>query len=465
MKVLFIGPEHGRKRWVFYHAFSYLSAYIKKYMPDVEVDYVDVARFGMEKLREKYLSERHEVVAVTGLTSHYASVKEIIKFLNNNKAGNTKIFAGGAIISSYPEFMIQQLGADYYIMGEGEAAFLECLEAISSGKSLRNIRNVGFLENGKVVINESRPLISDLDELPWQDYETFNFREFVKQQNFSAQIFASRGCPYNCGFCYRIYGHTYRVRSVENVLEEMEFLIKEYKVYNIIFVDELFFSQKSRIEDFCRQMMKRKFNVTWHCGLRADLADTGILRLMHKAGCMEIGYGIESGSSEILKRMNKRTTAKQNLDAMRNTVEAGIFPASNLIIGYPGETRESIKETEDLLDRARCHAGMHFVQALPGTPLYNEVKEAGYIKDEEKYFLSLQVEIEGLPIDFTGMGKQFIENEQKRIMAKAWEYYVPLYKMYRRERFKYYLTHFNSNYMKQLPSKIIKHFKNAHAAS
>ena len=316
------------------------------------------------------------------------------------------------------------------------------------------VKNVGFLQDGKVVINEPRALISDLNQLPWQDYDTFEFGEFVKQQNYSAQIFGSRGCPYNCGFCYRIFGRTYRTRSVENVLEEIEFLVKEYKVYNIIFVDELFFFKKSIIEDFCKQLLRKKLRITWHCGLRADIADSKLLKLMHKTGCMEIGYGIESGSSQILGKMNKRATVEQNRNAMRMTIEAGIFPGANLIIGYPGETKDTIKETEKLLDDAQCHAGMHFIQALPGTALYQEVRSLGYIKDEEKYFLSLQKQIHGLPIDFTGLGKQFIENEQKRIMKKTQKYYQSCYEMYKRERFKYYLKNRNVNYFKHLPRKI-----------
>lgn len=463
MKVLFVAPEHGRirkkdgkVRWVFYHAFSFLSAYLKKYVDGIEIDYIDVNRHGMEELQRKYLSKKHDIIAITGLTSHYASTKELIQFLKKIKTNNTKIFVGGAIISSYPEFMIEHLGADYYVTGEGEEAFLECIQLISENKSLENVKNVGFLQDGKVVINEPRALISDLDQLPWQDYETFDFKEFVKQQNYSAQIFGSRGCPYNCGFCYRIFGRTYRTRSIEAVLEEIEFLVKQYKVYNIIFIDELFFFKKSIIEEFCRQLLRKKLRITWHCALRADLADLELLKLMHKTGCMEIGYGIESGSAEILKRMNKRATVEQNCNAMRMTIEAGIFPGANVIIGYPGETKETIKETEKLLDDAQCHAGMHFIQALPGTALYQEVKKLGYIKDEEEYFLSLQKEIHGLPIDFTGLGKQFIESEQKKIMKKSRKYYLQCYSMYKRERFKYYLKNRNINYLRQLPLKVLR---------
>ena len=456
MKILFVSPKHGRSGWEFPHAFAFLTSYVKRFIPDIKVDYVDINLQSMEELQEIYSANQHDIIALTGLTSHYASVKELVQFFKENKDDKTKIFVGGAIVSSYPEFMIQHLGADYYVLGEGEEPFVECIEAIAENRALNEIKNLGYLDDKTVVINQSRPLLSNLDELPWQDFETFGFSQAMEHNGYSALIFASRGCPFNCGFCYRLYGAAYRTRSVESVLDEMEFLIKQYNVYRFSFADELFFLKKSKVEKFCHELLRKNWGITWACLLRANLVEPNMLKLMKKAGCMQISYGIESGSQRMLERMNKRTTVEQNINALKITVKAGIFPGVNLIIGYPGETKQSIKETERMLDETCCHGGIHFIQALPGTALYKEVRDAGYIEDEEKYFLSLQREILGLPMDFTGLGKQFIEDEQGRITKKVHRYYVRSYNKFRWECFKYYLLNCNTNYLKLLPCRVVR---------
>lgn len=456
MRILFVYPEHGRVSWEFPHSFAFLSSYVKQYFDDLEIDYVDVNLQSMDYLYDLYKKKEHDIVALTGLTSHYASIKELIKFFQSNKFSRTTIVVGGTIISSYPDYMIRHLRADYYVLNEGEEAFVECIKSIAEDKELKDIKNVGYLDGNNVVINDSRPLIQNLDSLPWQDFETFGFRSVLKRNGYNALVFASRGCPFNCGFCYRLYGKSYRTRSVESVLAEIEYLVKEYKVYRISFADELFFFKKRNIVNFCNELMKKKWSVTWHCALRANLVEPDLLKLMKKAGCLQIGYGIESGSNEMLNRMNKCITAEQNRNAIKMTIEAGIFPGVNLIIGYPGETADSIRETEQMMVDTKCHGGMHFIQALPGSPMYAEVRDAGFIGDEEQYFLSLQNEIHGLPIDFTGLGKEYIESEQKRIMQRLHKYYIKQYNKFRINSFMFYLRHLNMSYFRLLPARLFR---------
>jgi anaerobic magnesium-protoporphyrin IX monomethyl ester cyclase len=456
MKVLFVLPQYGRGNWEFPYAFAYLSSYAKKHIPDIQIDYFDTNHGSMAELYEKYKKEHHNVIAFTGLTSHYASIKELVKYFRENKDDKTMIFVGGTIISSYPEFMIKHLGADYYVLGEGEEAFCECLQNIAENKSINQIKNVGYLENGKVIINESRELIADLDQLPWQDYESFGYDEVMKHNGYSAMMFASRGCPFNCGFCYRLYGSAYRTRGIESVLAEMEYLIKKYKVYRFAFADELFFLNRDRIEKFCLELINKRWGITWNCSIRANLAEPRILKLMRKSGCIQLSFGIESGNQRMLEKMNKRTKVEDNINAIKLTKQADIFPGLNLIIGYPGETKESIEDTARMLYETKSYGGLHFIQALPGTALYNEVRKMNFIRDEEKYFLSLQDEILGLPMDFTGLGKEFIEKTQKQIMGNCHKYYVHDYNRFRWNCFKHYLRHGNKNYFRFLPERVVK---------
>jgi radical SAM superfamily enzyme YgiQ (UPF0313 family) len=457
VKILFIAPRYGRQRRLFPHAFAYLSAYLKKFMPDIKIDFVDMYLHGDDAIKEIYSKKTHDIVATTGLTSHYAGIKTVVSTMQQIKKGHTKIIVGGAIISSYPEFMIPHLGADYCFMGEGEAAFLEFVQRIAGGKNVDDVQNLGYCDSGgKVVINPTRPLIENIDEIPWQDYDTFDYKGFMKGVGYSGLVFGSRGCPFSCGFCYRLYGTKYRVRSIENLVEEMKFLVKKFGIFNFRFADELFFLKKERIEEFCRKLLAEKLNVSWYCSLRVNIVSPDILKLMHRCGCMSIGYGIESGSPAMLEKMNKKASVEQNIKALKMTIDAGIFPAVNAIIGYPGETKDTIRQTEEMLAEAQVHPGLHFIQALPGTDVYNEVRSRGFIADEERYFMSLYDHIDGLPMDFTGMGKDFIEAEQHRIIERFKPNYVKLYKKYQMEEIKYYLRTINTNFLKYAAVKLLR---------
>jgi radical SAM superfamily enzyme YgiQ (UPF0313 family) len=217
--------------------------------------------------------------------------------------------------------------------------------------------------------------------------------------------------------------------------------------------------KKSKVEDFCHKLMQQRLGVTWSCSLRVDVVNADILKLMHQSGCISICYGIESGSQEMLDRMHKRATVEQNRKALQMTMDASIFPALDMIIGYPGETKQTIKETEHFLEQIHCHGSFHFMQALPGTAAYEEVKAKGLIRDEEAYFNLLGRSIQGLPMDLTGMGKEFIESEEQRIAKKLRPYYDYLYKRYQRQELKFYLKHFNLNFFYSLPERLWRKLK------
>ncbi len=413
MKILFILPIHKRTRTAFPLGLAYLSSYLCQKHPDIKTDYIDL-NFTSWKIVEEKIKE-YPIIAITGLTSMFRSICVISKHIKQVNPEST-IILGGPIVTSYPDFMIKNLrDIDLFVINEGEVTLTEIVER----RNIKDIAGIGYWENG-VKVNPSRLLIEDLDTLPFPDYKTFKLDYYGWMQGFLkiGIMIGSRGCLFNCNFCFRNFEGTYRLRSISNILDEVQFMQKNHNIEYIEFYDELFFIDKKRIEDFCNMILKRKIRFQWMCFLRVNLADIPILRLMKKAGCRQIGYGIESGSQKILDAMNKKTIVKQNIKALKDTLDCNILTGVNLIIGYPGENPETLKETEAMLYEAKVAGAFHFIQAYPGTRLYQNVKD-GFIPDEYGYFDTMEEYISDLPINFTEMPIDYIYSEKNRIESQS----------------------------------------------
>jgi len=204
----------------------------------------------------------------------------------------------------------------------------------------------------------------------------------------STNIIVSKGCPGNCLFCQptlrKLTGNKVRYRSVENVLKEIKFLIKEYKIKSIdIGVDEATYN-KEWIMNFCNALIKEKIGIKWGLASRVDTVDKEMLNKMAEAGCLYVSYGIETGSQKIMNILRKGTTVKQAENALKWTEEAGICGRANIIVGSPGENWETINETIDFIKRAK--PDLIFVAAVTpfyGTDLYNLAKKEGILIETE----------------------------------------------------------------------------------
>ena len=201
-------------------------------------------------------------------------------------------------------------------------------------------------------------------------------------------IISSRGCPMSCNYCYHLFGRSsYRFRSVQNVVDEIEILVDRYGVDFIGFVDDNMMASEKRIVEFCDTMEKKKFPITWGCHGRVASAKPAVLDRMAEVGCVWIGYGIESGSQKILDAMNKKAKVEQAKTAIKNTIKAGIYPNTTFIFGFPGETIETIQETVNFKNELEIECGSFFATPYPCTPLYEQIRDR--IKDEEAFISRL----------------------------------------------------------------------------
>jgi len=235
--------------------------------------------------------------------------------------------------------------------------------------------------------NEDRPLIQDLDAIP------FPARHIVKSESYREAVFAgrrcativsSRGCPYRCVFCLwprTMYGRRSRARSPENVVDEIEHVVNEYDIDEIYFDDDTFNLNKSRVMKICEGIMKRYIDVKWMSQCRVDKVDLELLKEMKKAGCHYIKYGVESGSQGMLDAMKKGITLEDARTAFRLTRKAGIKTQAFFLFGLPWGTHETIRETIEFAKELEPDSAQFaIVVPHPGTELYNMCLEKGWLK-------------------------------------------------------------------------------------
>jgi anaerobic magnesium-protoporphyrin IX monomethyl ester cyclase len=316
------------------------------------------------------------------------------------------IVSGGGLATTNSELLFAETEVDITVVGEGEQTMLDLARAIERGGDLSEIPGTWFRRNGSIVANETRKNIVNLDKIPcpawdllpmdiylrnsiWGDVAN-NSSGFLKDVKVtrSMNIISSRGCPFSCRYCYHLFGQSdYRLRSVNNVADEIEILVDCYGVDFIGFVDDNMMASKTWLYEFCNLLETKKFPITWGCHGRVSTADPETLQRMAEVGCVWIGYGIESGSQRILDAMNKRSTIKQAKQAITNTRKAGIYANTTFIFGYPGESLQSIRETVEFKKEMGLKCGSFFATPYPGTQLYQDTR--ALIEDEEAFVESL----------------------------------------------------------------------------
>ena len=233
------------------------------------------------------------------------------------------------------------------------------------------LKGLHFFENGKTYRTPFRPLIKDLDELQFPDRDLSLTPTEAEKQSI-AHIITSRGCPYNCNFCStsKYWGNHIRFRSPSNIVDEIELLKNKYKIQKISIVDDMFTVSKKRTMEFCNELIKRNIKIEWSCSTRVDAIDREMIKIMKKAGCSGIFYGIESTNNASLSESNKLFDFKQVKDAIKITTSEGINVVEAFIIGLPFQ---SINDIQNILQFANKtfptleRANFTILKLLPGT--------------------------------------------------------------------------------------------------
>jgi len=264
------------------------------------------------------------------------------------------IIVGGAFPTVYPKNLISQnLNIDFEVIGEGEETTVELTKAIGRNGDPNEVPGIVYRDKStKIMLNNPRLLIEDLDKVSFPAFHLFNLNAYQPPPGMLFKfplrhMITARGCPFKCIFCDDrvIWRGRCRMRSAENIIEEMELLVNEYGAKEIQFYDDTFTVNKNRVFRLCELLMGKKLGVIWRCSSRVDTVTEKMLKAMYEAGCRSISYGIESGDNEILKKMNKGTTIAQAKDAIKWTNEARIQAKGFFMMNFPGETIETTEKT------------------------------------------------------------------------------------------------------------------------
>ena len=360
---------------------AYLAAYLRQQRPKADhIEILDMAalNYGEEDLKKKLAEKIWDLTGVMILTPMYIRAKETIAIIKKSRP-ETKIVLGGPHATIFPEQTLEEISEiDYSVIGEGEITFCELVNAIDKKKHTTKIPGLAYRQSGKVKMTKPRALIQNIDELPKPARDLLPMRTYNPAPTYYKKLpsyimLTSRGCPFQCAYCSKIFGTQYRFHSIERIISEMEELIYKYRAKEIIFRDDTFTINKMHVVKLCQEIIRKGFHkkIKWTCMTRVNLVSYELLRLMNKAGCWSIHYGVESGSQRLLDIIQKGITLEQVRNAFRWTRKAGIETKAFFMLGLPTETREeSLKTIKFTKELDPDWIQVTITVPYPGTKLY-----------------------------------------------------------------------------------------------
>lgn len=276
-------------------------------------------------------------------------------------------------------------GIDACIIGEPEFTIRDLVTALANGTDHTGVRGIAFMdEAGRIVLSGDRGPIPDLDDLPipdWSLVDTGNYRLPLNNERFLL-VNTNRGCPYRCTFCnaYVYYGRVPRHRSVPHIMRELTNDVQRFGIVNFLFWAEEFILDKAFVKELCDAIVSSGLPVKWVCNSRVDAVDEEVLAAIKNAGCWHIAYGIESGDQDILNRINKNITTDMIVRAVAMAKRIGLQVTGHVILGFPMDTRETMKKTEHFVDSLDLDFVQYYcAMPYPGTELYADAVKNGWL--------------------------------------------------------------------------------------
>ena len=369
---------------------GYLGAVLEKNHYQVDVIDCQAFKLSLEDFRTEIGKRQPNIVGVTSSTLTYQTALKLIK-IAKEVCPNCVTIAGGAHVTFWDDKALQECPElDIVVRKEGENTLLELVQRIEAGKSCDDVVGTTCRKDGKIVRNSDRPYIEDLDSLPFPARHLWPMERFRQYEDI-LYLSTSRGCVYWCEFCstVRMHGRKYRMRSAKNVADELEFLYKTYNVTQFTFCDDAFTVDQARTEAMCNEILKRGMKIQWNCGTRVDMLTKELLAKMKEAGCVSVWFGVESGSQQVLDAMKKGITPELTTKVFGWVRELGMRPVSNVIFGFPGDTKKGAWKTIKFVEKINPEevSIYNIATPYPGTPLYDLVKEKGWLRvtDFDKY--------------------------------------------------------------------------------
>lgn len=364
----------------------HLAAEVRLHGYEPSIIESDVFDMSVDDVVAEVVRQNPRYVGITLFTVGVWCGAEIARKVKNRLPEAIIIVGGPHISSMGPETMQRFLEFDYAVVGEGEEILVDLLQALENGGDLEKIDGLIYMAPGefqhRCVVTPKRKVTKDMDRLPMPAWDLLpDFPRGFRPAAYDyprmpvASIAASRGCPFHCKFCdTSTFGASVRAYSAQRVFDIIVHLQKTYGVKHILFVDDLFTASRKRTTELCNLIIDNGLDITWSCASRVDVVKKDLLGLMKKAGCWEISFGLETGSDVMLKKMDKAASVERSEETLQWCADAGIRSKGLFMLGYPGETLESIQQTKDFVRRVPLTL-MHLTKftPYPGSPIYHDL--------------------------------------------------------------------------------------------
>lgn len=319
-----------------------------------------------------------DIVGVSLIT--FMDYSDAIKLSEIAKKYELPVVWGGQTPSLAPEQALGTKVVDFVVVGDGEIAMLELMNAINDGTPLREIAGLVFYDGNEIVRNEEREMV-DLALFPIIDFTFIDPKKYLVR-SFNCEktlhIYSSKGCTGQCTYCYSPYfsKRLWRPRPIDYVVSEIKYLADHFDIDGITFADDIISPNEKYLSEFCKGMREGDFEVFWSCSLRADTCKKETLQMLYDSGCRSIFFGIESGSKKRQKTIKKNLDLDKTELTVNNCKEIGILTTTSFIVGYPGETEEELKDTIKYINKLNSDVKIAALYGvIPKSEMYEQLLE------------------------------------------------------------------------------------------
>ena len=381
------------------HGLAILANIIRKHNK-INIKFIDwnAHRYSEKKFIDIVKDYSCQIALIGGLISTY---KYLIKISGIIKQHHPlcKIIAGGSAAMSIPETILDNSTIDIVCTGEGEKTILTLLDCFKYDQNpdLSSIKGIAYKHEESIIINPPETFIQDIDtESSLPAYDLLPMEIYLSNPAVGIgrdiDFISSRGCPYECTFCYQPWGKKYRKHSVDFLKDAVLYLRKNYKIEFISFQDDLFIADRKRLFEFCELRDKFFPEIYWSCTGRANICDETIIKTIRNSGCTAVSYGFESASSKILKSMNKKITLDQMETVVQLNRKYGFPIPVSFILGMPGEDEESCQQTINFCIKNNLTLdSLMFATPYPGTYLFEYALNTGRILKNQIHDFVLKI--------------------------------------------------------------------------